>query len=410
MVRPGDFDLAEVELFNPLESETLADPYPIYRRMREQAPVLKSPYGVWLVSGYDAATTILRDHERFSVDHSNRREPDEATEPQGPGPVERGMENIMLFKDPPDHTRLRTLVNKAFTPRVVESLRTRIQAIVDELLDEVEARREMDVIAEFAYPLPVRVIAELLGVPPEDRDTFKTWSRGVAPILDPVITDEVFTKVAESGLMLAVYFDELVQKRRAEPRNDLVTELIRAEDEGERLTEEELRATLILLLVAGHETTMNLIGNGLLALLRNPNELARLRSDPGLVRTAIDELLRYDGPVHLTARTALADTEIAGVTIAKGEMAIVLLSAANRDPAQFSDPDRLDVGRSPNKHLAFSAGGHFCVGATLARVEGQIAFDALVRRFPDITLATDEVRYRPTVTLRGLESLPVTLG
>lgn len=316
----------------------------------------------------------------------------------------------MLFKDPPDHTRLRTLVNKAFTPRVVESLRTRIQAIVDELLDEVEARREMDVIAEFAYPLPVRVIAELLGVPPEDRDTFKTWSRGVAPILDPVITDEVFTKVAESGLMLAVYFDELVQKRRAEPRNDLVTELIRAEDEGERLTEEELRATLILLLVAGHETTMNLIGNGLLALLRNPNELARLRSDPGLVRTAIDELLRYDGPVHLTARTALADTEIAGVTIAKGEMAIVLLSAANRDPAQFSDPDRLDVGRSPNKHLAFSAGGHFCVGATLARVEGQIAFDALVRRFPDITLATDEVRYRPTVTLRGLESLPVTLG
>ncbi len=250
--------LADQTLFDPLAPETLSDPYPIYARLRAEAPVQKSLAGVWLVLGYDAAVQILRDHDRFSVDHSKRKD----SESLGPTPAERGMENIMLFKDPPDHTRLRGLVNKAFTPRVVERMRTRIEQIVNDLIDVVEPRGEMDVIEDFAYPLPVTVITEMLGIPESDRDSFKHWSRQIAPILDPILSDDVFLQVAEAGLALASYFDEIVDKRRAEPRDDLITELMRAEDEGDRLTPEELRATLILLLVAGHETTMNLIGNG----------------------------------------------------------------------------------------------------------------------------------------------------
>lgn len=397
----------DLHLFDPLAPETHADPYPIYASLRAQGSVHRTPRDAWLVIAYDPAVAILRDHTRFSVEHSRyRKETDEVQL----GPTERGLENIMLFKDPPDHTRLRTLVNKAFTPRVVERLRARIQEIVDELLDAAANRGEMDVITDFAYPLPVRVIAEMLGVPPEDRDRFKEWSRGVAPILDPDIPEETFTKVAEAGLYLAAYFDELVAERRANPQADLVSELIAAEDQGEKLTEEELRATLILLLVAGHETTMNLIGNGLYALLRNPGELRRLIDEPGLIKTGVEELLRFDGPVHLTARTAKIDTNVAGTPVQAGEMCVVVLAAANRDPAEFPDPDRLDVGRSPNKHVAFSAGGHFCVGATLARVEAQIAFETLLRRFPDVGLAGNDVRYRATVTLRGLEALPVTLA
>ncbi len=398
-------ELDELELFDPLQPETHSDPYPVYAALRSNGPFHRTPRGAWLVLAYEPAVAILRDHDRFSVEHSKYRKPNSDT---GPGPVERGMENIMLFKDPPDHTRLRTLVNKAFTPRVVERLRARIQEIVDELLDDAEQRGEMDVIADFAYPLPVRVIAEMLGVPPEDRTRFKEWSRGVAPILDPMLSEETFFHVAEAGLNLAVYFDELVAERRARPQTDLVSELIAAEDQGEKLNEEELRATLILLLVAGHETTMNLIGNGFYALLRNRDQLDRLAEDQSLSKSAIEELLRYDGPVHLTARTAVEDVELHGTKVEAGEMCVVLLAAANRDPAQFPEPDRLDIARNPNKHLAFSAGGHFCVGATLARVEGQIAFRSLLERFPKIQLATDEVSYRATVTLRGLEALPVS--
>lgn len=399
--------LESARLFDPLAPETLSDPYPIYARLRAEAPIHRSPVGIWLVLGYDEAVRILRDHDNFSVDHSNRVDAEVVGETLGPTSSERGMENIMLFKDPPDHTRLRGLVNKAFTPRVVESMRARIVEIVNDLIDAVEPRGEMDVIEDFAYPLPVTVIAEMLGIPEEDRDGFKRWSRQIAPILDPVISDEVFYQIAEAGLGLAVYFDELVAKRRAAPGDDLITELIHAEEAGDRLTPEELRATLILLLVAGHETTMNLIGNGTLALLRHPEEMDRLRDDPSLAKTATDELLRYDGSVHLTARTATSDVEIGGVTIAAGDMAMVILGAANRDPTQFPDPDRLDIGRDPNRHLAFSAGGHFCVGATLARAEGQVAFEALARRLPTMRLADPDPAYRATITLRGLQSLPV---
>jgi len=397
--------LDDLELFDPLARDAHADPYPIYATLRDRAPLHRTPREAWLVLAYDPAVTILRDHDRFSVEHSRYRK---QRDDDGLGPTERGLENVMLFKDPPDHTRLRALVNKAFTPRVVEQLRARIHQIVDELLDEVAGRGEMDVISEFAYPLPVRVIAEMLGVPPEDRDRFKEWSRGVAPILDPDLDEATFVTVAESGLALAAYFEELVTQRRKDPRSDLVSELIAAEDEGEKLTEEELRATLILLLVAGHETTMNLIGNGLYALLRNREQMQRLIEDPTLSKTAVEELLRFDGPVHLTARTAKEPVEVAGVQLDEGDMCVVVLGAANRDPGQFPDPDRLDITRHPNRHIAFSAGGHFCVGATLARVEGQIALETLLHRFPKTALAREEIGYRATVTLRGLEALPVS--
>lgn len=404
---PGSSEPA-TELFDALARETLSDPYPIYARLREGGRVQRSPVGTWWILGYDEAVTILRDHDRFSVEHRARLEGAESGERLGPTPQERGMENVMLFRDPPDHTRLRGLVSKAFTPRVVESMRARIHAIVEDLIDAIEPGGRMDVIADFAYPLPVTVIAEMLGIPHEDRDSFKQWSAQIAPILDPIIGDEILFKVAEAGLALSAYFDELVRERRAHPRKDLVSELIRAEDEGERLSEEELRATLILLLVAGHETTMNLIGNGLLALLGHPEQAARLRTDPSLARTAVEELLRYDGPVHLTARSAREDVEVGGQTIAEGELAVCFLGAANRDPAQFEDPDRLDITRDPNRHLAFSAGAHFCVGATLARVEGRIAFETLLRRLPGLRLAGDDPEYRETITLRGLKALTVT--
>ena len=393
-----------IELFSP---EVRADPYPLFAEMRAADPMHPTPFGGWLVLGHRETETALRD-SRFSVDHRKAIR-SELAENLGPSPAERGLENVMLFMDPPDHTRLRKLVNKAFTPRHVEAMRPRIEAIVSEILDRVADEREVDIIAELAYPLPVRVIAEMLGVPSEDVAQFRKWSGDVAPILDPVMSEEDVEKVIFGGLSLAQYFDELVAERRAEPRDDMVTELIRAEDEGERLTEEELRSTLMLLLIAGHETTMNLIGNGLYALLRNPDQLERLRAQPELMRSAVEELLRYDGPVHLTARTAPTDIELGDKVVEAGRMAIMMLGAANRDPSVFDHPESLDVARTPNKHLAFSAGGHFCVGATLARIEGQIAFRALLDRFDTIELL-EQPQYRDTITLRGLRSLRVSVA
>ena len=367
---------------------------------------------VWLVTGYEEAVAVL--HEKaFSVDHGGKRTPSEtpAPAPAGTGsvPGERGMENIMLFKDPPDHTRLRNLVNKAFTPRVVEGLRPRIQSMLDELLADLAGRDEVDLIADFAYPLPVRVISELLRIPEADRADIRNWSTAVAPILDPILPPDVEEQVAEAGMALGEYFEHLITARRSDPGPDLLSALIHAEEEGDQLNADELRATCVLLLIAGHETTMNLIGNGMLALLQDRRQLDRVRDDPALSKTAVEEFLRFDSPVHLTARTALEDVTVAGRPIAAGEMVVVAIAAANRDPRRFSEPERLDVARSPNRHIAFSAGPHFCVGATLARAEAQIAVPGLVRRFPRLDLAVDEPEWRKTITLRGLKSLPVAL-
>jgi cytochrome P450 len=391
--------------FNPMDPAFVADPYPTYHRLRAEDPVHHSPMGFWVLTRYDDVVAALRDPRltkeaiapfvaaRFGV-----------TLPATVGAS-------MLDRDPPDHTRLRGLVSKAFTSRVVEALRPRIQQIVDGLLDAVAPRGAMDLIEEFAYPLPVNVICEMLGVPVEDHERFKGWSLDLARGLDLIWLGPESEVGRRSGLArqgLAEYFRGLIAERRAAPRNDLLSALIAAEEAGDTLSEVELLATCILLLVAGHETTVNLIGNGTLALLRHPAELRRLRENPGLIVTAVEELLRYDGPVQRTARIPSEDVTIGGRRIARGEMVMPFIGAADRDPAQFPAPDRLDIGRADNRHIAFGWGIHFCLGAPLARIEGQIAIDTLVRRFPRLALATEAPEYRQSLTLRGLQALPVT--
>jgi len=395
--------MAEVQ-FNPIDPEFVADPYPTYHRLRTEDPVHRSPLGFWVLTRYEDVVGSLRDPRLAKEAIATF-----VAERLGITPVGIGLS--MLDRDPPDHTRLRGLVSKAFTPRVVEVLRPHIQQIVDGLLDRVEGRGEMDLIEDFAYPLPVVVICEMLGVPVEDRDRFKTWGLDIARGLDAVLLgpeSEVVKRSSASRMALADYFRELIARRRAEPRADMLTDLIAAEEAGDKLTENELLATCILLLVAGHETTVNLIGNGSLALLRHPDQLQRLRDNPGLIGTAVEELLRFDGPVQRTARIPSADIAIGGKVIPKGDMVMPFIGAADRDPAQFPEPDRLDIGRTDNRHIAFGWGIHFCLGAPLARVEGQIAINRLVRRLPKLALATEAPEFRQSLTLRGLTSLPVT--
>ncbi len=393
-----------MQSFNPMDPEFLADPYPTYHRLRAEDPVHHSPLGFWVLTRYEDVSAVLRD-PRFI------KEPLAALVAARFGAeVPRGVGLSMLDRDPPDHTRLRSLVSKAFTPRVVEGLRPRIQQIVDGLITRAQAAGSMDVIEEFAYPIPVNVICEMLGVPVEDHERFKGWSLDIARGLDSIWLpqdSEVPRRSAAARHAISDYFRGLIAERRASPRGDLLSALITAEEAGDKLNEEELLATCILLLIAGHETTVNLIGNGVLALLRHPSELRRLRETPGLITSAVEELLRYDGPVQRTARVASADATIGSRTIRKGEMVMPFIGAADRDPAQFPDPDRLDLTRSDNRHIAFGWGIHFCLGAPLARVEGQIALDMLVRRLPRLELVTDRPEYRQSLTLRGLKTLPV---
>ena len=390
--------------FNPMDPEFLADPYPTYRRLRTEDPVHHSPLDFWVLTRYEDVVAVLRD-PRFI------KEPLAAFVAARFGAaVPPGVGVSMLDRDPPDHTRLRSLVSKAFTPRVVEGLRPRIQEIVDSLITRAEAAGSMDLIEELAYPLPVNVICEMLGVPVEDHERFKGWSLDIARGLDSILLppeSEVPRRSGAARHAMTDYFQGLVAERRASPRGDLLSALIAAEEAGDKLSEDELLATCILLLIAGHETTVNLIGNGTLALLRHPGELRRLRETPGLIASAVEELLRYDAPVQRTARIPSTDVTIGGRTIGRGEMVMPFIGAADRDPAQFADPDRLDLARADNRHIAFGWGIHFCLGAPLARVEGQIAIDTLVRRLPKLELVTDEPEYRESLTLRGLKTLPV---
>jgi cytochrome P450 len=317
----------------------------------------------------------------------------------------------MLFRDPPDHTRLRALVSRAFTPRVVEAMRPHIQEIVDGLLDRVEDARTMDVIEDLAYPLPVQVICEMLGVPTSDQEVFRQWSGHIARSLDAAVLpadSDVITRGHEASDALREYFRALIAVRRKHPQPDLLSALIAAEEQGDKLSEAELLSTCVLLLIAGHETTVNLIGNGLLALLQHPVELRKLADDPALIQTGVEELLRYDGPVQRTSRMTMADVEIAGKQIPKGRVVVAAIGAANRDPAYFSEPERLDVARKDNRHIAFGFGIHFCLGAPLARIEGQVAIGTLLRRMPTLKLVSDTPEWRESSVLRGLKTLPVT--
>ena len=389
--------------FNPMAPEFLADPYPTYHRLRTEDPVHQSPLGFWVLTRYEDVAGMLRD-PRFA------KEPMIAAVAArfGIAPATIGLS--MLDRDPPDHTRLRGLVSKAFTPRVVEGLRPRVQEIVDGLIARAERAGGMDLIEEFAYPIPVNVICEMLGVPVEDHERFKGWSLDLARGLDSIMLPPDSEVAKRSGIArqgLAEYFRALIAERRASPRGDLLSGLIAAEEAGDKLSEAELLATCVLLLVAGHETTVNLIGNGMLALLRHPDQIRRLRENPALIGSAVEELLRYDGPVQRTARTADQDVTIRGITIPKGEIVMPFIGAADRDPAQFPDPDRLDIARADNRHVAFGMGIHFCLGAPLARIEGQIAINTLVQRLPKLALATAKPEHRQSLTLRGLVALPV---
>lgn len=388
--------------FTPLAPEVIADPYPLYRRLRAEDPVHQSPMGFWVLTRYDDVAGMLRD-PRFG-----RKGFERLLEARF---GEARFDLSMLFRDPPDHTRLRTLVSKAFTPRVVEQMRRHIEQIVDGLLDAVEPRGAMDVLSDFAYPLPVVVICQMLGVPVADRERFRMWTADLARILDAIILPtppEVIERGMAARHALVEYFRTLIVERRGQPRGDLLSELIAAEEQGDRLSEGELMATILLLFVAGHETTVNLIGNGTLALLRHPDQVRRLREDPSLLPGAVEELLRYDGPVQRTARISTVEVELGGRAIPEGSIVLGIIGAANRDPGVFPDPDHLDVARADNRHLAFGGGIHFCLGASLARLEAQIAFGALLRRLPRLAFATATPEWRPASVLRGLTALPVT--
>ncbi len=401
LIQPGAFEAA---FFDPTSTEMRANPWPYFRRLRDETPVYETVFGSVIVTGYEESVLALRD-PRFSVDPRNAALLSSALDNQL-GPAQRGFDDMMLFVDPPRHTRLRALVNKAFAPRVVEGLRPRVQQIVDDLIDVALDEGLSELMSQLSFPLPVTVICEMLGIPASDRDDFRRWTADITPVLDPFVPPEKFQRVAQAGFALLSYFEQLIEDRRAHPRSDLLTELIRAEEEGQRLSAEELRATCVLLLIAGHETTMNVIGNGSLALLSNRDQWERLQRHPDLVRTAVEELVRYAGPGALTARIALEDVELGGKVVPKGQFALVMIGAANRDPRVFPHPETFDVGRNPNRHLGFGAGPHFCIGATLARAEIQIALSTMARRVPSLHL-TGEPEWREMVTFRGLKKLPV---
>lgn len=397
-------------LTEPFGAGTKSDPHPMYSHLRAHQPVyrlvLQDGRGLWVITRYDDVERALRD-PRLVKDARNAFAPDQR--PSFPNEAKLALEH-MLSTDPPDHTRLRALVHKAFTPRLVERLRPRVQQIADDLIDAVQQGGAMDLIRDYAFPLPITVITELLGVPSRDQNRFREWSNAVVGH-ELLRERELFPTPRRAALAsFATYFRALFADKRANPQDDLVTALLLAEEEGDVLSEDELVAMVFLLLIAGHETTVNLIGNGMLALLRHPDQLRLLRDDPTLISPAVEELLRYDGPVETsTLRYAAMDIEIDGVTIPKGEIVLVVLASANRDADHFADADRLDITRTDNRHLAFGRGVHFCLGAALARLEGQIAIATLIRRLPELRLAVpiDQLEWRPGILLRGLRALPI---
>jgi cytochrome P450 PksS len=390
-----------------------ANPYPFYARLRAETPVyrmrLPTKEVAWLVTRYDDVVTVLRD-ARFVKDTKNALTPAQAADQLWFRRMFRSLGRNMLDQDPPVHTRLRALVNKAFTPRLIEQMRDRVVGLTEGLLLAVQHRGYMDVIHDYALPLPTTIIAEMLGVPAADRHRFHRWSKA---LMEAGNSTWGLVKAVPNVFLFMRYLRKFIRNHRADLRDDLVSALIRVEEDGDKLSEDELLAMVMLLLVAGHETTVNLIGNGVLALLEHPAQMERLRNDPILIRPAVEELLRFTSPVDIaTERYAREDVTIAGVAIPQGDMVFAMIGSANRDERQFPNPNALDISREPNKHLAFGLGTHFCLGAALARLEGEIAINTLLRLFPDLRLAkaSHELRWRPGLLLHGLESLPVAFG
>jgi cytochrome P450 len=397
-------------LFNPLSPDFIRDPYPYYERLRTTDPMHITAHGAFLASRHADVSLVLRD-KRFGKDYVDR-----TIKVYGPKimdePIFASMKHWMLQQDPPDHTRLRGLVVKAFTARRVEDMRRRIQQVVDQTIDAIIDRGRMDLIEDFAFRLPVTIICDMLGIPEEHRETFYKSSRDGGRILDPVpLTPEEIAQANTGNALAKMYFEQLFELRRRNPSDDLATQLVHAEEDGSKLTNEEMTANIILLFGAGHETTVNLIGNGLLALYRNPDQLALLKANPSLITGAIEEFLRYDSSVQLTGRTTLEDVEdLGGKRIPKGKTVLCLLGSANRDPAVYPDcPDQLDITRPNVKPLSFGGGIHFCLGAQLARIEAEVAITTLLRRISGLRIDdTENPQWRPTFVLRGLKHLPAS--
>jgi cytochrome P450 len=397
-----------LSLYHLLDPEVLANPYPLYHRLRSSAPVYWDPYlHAWVVTRYADVVYVF---QHFLAARTPSPEHLAAMDMASLSPIAQVMVRQMLFLDPPDHTRVRTLAARAFTPRRVEVLRGHIQEITDTLLDEVEKKGRMDVIGDLGAPLPAIVTTELLGVPSADWEKLKNWSTDFAEMLGNFQHNPGrATRVLRSLEEMTAYFREAVRRQAEEPTEGLVNALASAEVNGDRFSEEEVVANIIVTMVGGLETTTNLIGNGLLSLLRNPAELERLRRDPELIPSAVEELLRYESPSQHTARLAPDDLELGGQRIRRRQAVIAVMGAANRDPERFPDPDRLDLGRQDNRHVAFGWAGHFCFGAPLARIEGQIAFRTLLSRFPELRLEPQPLAWRENLGLRGLVALPVSL-
>jgi cytochrome P450 len=391
-----------------LAPEVLADPYAYFGRIREEDPVhWNDRWGGWLVTRYEDVVAVLRDHDRFSADRM-------ASLVLELTPQDRDRLSLLInyfskwlvFTDPPYHTRVRMLINKAFTPTSVERLRPRVRQIVDELLSQVAARGRMEFIHDFSFHLPVIVISEYLGVPPEDREQVKEWSDETSRIFFIRADEPDRRERSQQGLQrLLEYFEPLIHDRRRHPRDDLITALVQAEERGDLLSHEELLATCTVLIFAGHETTTNLLANGLVAFMAHRQQWDLLRENPSLIRPAVEELLRYDGPVKATFRWAKQDSELGGKAIGAGDRLLAVLAAANRDPRKFQRPDELDIARTPNPHVAFGHGIHICLGAPLARLEAQEAFLALSQRFPHIRLADRPLEYHRTIVARALKEL-----
>ena len=387
--------------YNPLSDRTAQDPYPVYAALRARAPVHRSTLlNAWLFTRHADMDAILRDHRRFGND------PRKGTlSSRQRAMLPPSHEFTMLLLDPPDHTRLRALVNRAFTRRAVNTLEPRIRAIVGSLLDAVENPADFDFMQAVARQVPVMVIAEMLGVPPRDRDRFRVWTARRARLLEPTIGRREREAGEAASREFDDYFRPIIEQRRAAPRDDIVSALALARDEGERLTERETLNMLRLLLVAGHETTVNLIGNGMLTLVRHPEALRQLRDDQSMIPAAVEEMLRFDSPVQADFRRVLEDCEVGGIALRKRDNVVLFLGAANRDPEVFEDPDRFDVGRGRGSHLSFGRGIHHCLGAALARLEGRIVFEMMLERFSRISLPGERPRFRKAILIRGLQSL-----
>ncbi|MCY1081394.1 cytochrome P450 family protein [Archangium lansingense] len=388
-----------------------ANPYPFYARLREEAPVfrIKGPANEvgWLVTRYDDAAMVLK-HASASKDRLGNMTPEQRAKVPWFVNLFEPLSQNMLSRDPPDHTRLRSLVHKAFTPKLIERLRTRVQVLSDGLLDAVQRKGSMELVEQYAFLLPVTIIAEMLGVPSGDYRKFQRWSNR---LISNTTMRDVFLSIP-SVVMFTRYLRKLIAMRRSSPGDDLLSALIQAEEAGEKLTPDELVSMAFLLLVAGHETTVNLISGGTLALLQHPEQLERLRKDPALIGPAVEELLRYASPVEVsTERFAKEDITVGGVTIPRGDLVFAVLASANRDERHFKDPNTLDLSREPNKHLSFGLGIHYCLGAPLARLEGQIAIQTLVNRFPNLRLSkpADSLKWRTGILMRGPKQLPVSL-